>query len=291
MHEPIRAMMICAHPDDCDIRFGGLALKYIQAGGKVKFLSLCDGQGGHHEMAPAEIAARRYGETQAVSRISGVEYCVWDVPDCELTPSLDNRRRLVREIREYAPHIIFTHRPNDYHADHRSASLLVQDASYLLIVPNYCPEAPAMRETPVICHHHDNFNNPPFVTDLVVGIDDVIDTKFLMKNCHVSQFYEWLPYTIGILDRVPTDPQVRLEWLHQPRIDRSAAPDDSKVLAVRPIHNHSEHREAAMASRHRDMLIERYGEAGRNIHFAEAFCQCEYGKKLTKELEKELFPF
>jgi LmbE family N-acetylglucosaminyl deacetylase len=40
----IRAMMIGAHPDDCDFRCGGLALKYAQAGHRVKFLSMADGR-------------------------------------------------------------------------------------------------------------------------------------------------------------------------------------------------------------------------------------------------------
>ena len=54
----IRAMFIGAHPDDCDIRCGGLALKYARAGHKVKFLSLCNGNGGHYSLSPDELAKR-----------------------------------------------------------------------------------------------------------------------------------------------------------------------------------------------------------------------------------------
>ena len=210
--QQIRAMMIGAHPDDCDFRCGGLALKYAQAGHKVKFLSMCDGSGGHHIMEPAEIAARRKAETQEVARIAGIEYEVWDICDCELMADLDTRKRLVRTIRQFKPDIIFASRPNDYHADHRNAAVLVQDASYLLIVPGFCPEVPAMRKMPTILYCWDHFMHPPFEADVVIGIDDVIDDKFRMFHCHTSQVYEWLPFSYGQDDPIPTDPEERLRW-------------------------------------------------------------------------------
>lgn len=286
----IRAMMIGAHPDDCDFRCGGLALRYAQAGHSVKFLAMVDGSGGHQTMAPADIARRRRAETQAVARLAGIDYEVWDLTDCELTADLETRKRLTRSIRAFRPDVIFCSRPNDYHADHRNASLLVQDASYLLIVPHFCPESPALREMPVIMHFYDRFQNPPFSPDIMVDITDVIEDKFRMLDCHVSQMYEWLPYTKGTLDTVPTDPVQRLEWLHQPRVPRDGKLDD--LLLTRDYQGQAgEYREAAPAALYRNKLVERYGERGREILFAEAFSLCEYGRPLTRELEQELFPF
>lgn len=186
----IRAMMIGAHPDDCDFRCGGLALRYAQAGHSVKFLAMVDGSGGHQTMAPADIARRRRAETQAVARLAGIDYEVWDLTDCELTADLETRKRLTRSIRAFRPDVIFCSRPNDYHADHRNASLLVQDASYLLIVPHFCPESPALREMPVIMHFYDRFQNPPFSPDIMVDITDVMWNKFRAVGRHVSQMYE-----------------------------------------------------------------------------------------------------
>lgn len=287
----IRAMMIGAHPDDCDFRCGGLALQYAKAGHKVKFLAMCDGSGGHHIMEPAEIAARRKGETQEVAKLAGIEYDVWDVTDCELIASLENRKRLVREIREFNPDIIFCSRPNDYHADHRNASLLVQDASYLLIVPHFCPDVPAMKKTPVILYFYDHFQNPPFEADIAIRTDDVIEDKFRMLACHESQVFEWLPYTKGTLQNVPSDPKERLEWLHEPRIPRDG-PLDAGMLKKNLIGAQSEYREAVSAVKYRDKLVERYGEEkGMGTYFAEAFAVCEYGAPLTPENEKLLFPF
>ncbi|MBQ9973790.1 MAG: PIG-L family deacetylase [Oscillospiraceae bacterium] len=292
MDRKLRIMMIGPHPDDCEIRCGGTALKFIEAGHTVKFLSTLNGCGGHQSMKPADIAARRYGETQALARYAGLTYDVWDIPDCELMADLDTRKRMTREIRAFNPDLLFCCRPNDYHADHRNCSLLVQDASYLLTVPNFCPEAPAMRRMPVIMYFYDQFKNPPFRADVTVGIDDVLDRKMEMLNCHVSQFYEWLPYTAEILDQVPTDPKERLAWLHGKPVPRTGRPLTLEELAPYHSHSHDEHREAVPAAVYRKELEARYGkEKADTIHFAEAFQLCEYGRPLTAELEKELFPF
>jgi LmbE family N-acetylglucosaminyl deacetylase len=290
LNRPIRAMMIGAHPDDCDIRCGGLALKYARAGHQVKFLSLVDGRGGHHEMSPEDVAARRLKETQAVARLAGIEYDVWDIYDCELTADIETRKRLVRAIREFNPDIIFCCRPNDYHPDHRNASLLVQDASYLLIVPNFCPDAPAMKKMPVILHFYDGFKNPPFEAEVAVDIDDVIEDKYRMLACHESQVFEWLPYTLGTLDTVPEDPDARFEWLRQPRLPEDGQIDES-ILQSKQIGVVSEYREAIPAIKYRKKLIERYGERGKSIRFAEVFSVSEYGAPLTEEAERELLPF
>ena len=290
MEKQLRVMVVGAHPDDCDFNYGGIALQYAALGHKVKFLSLCNGCYGHHVMTPEQTAARRYLETQASANVAGIEYDVWDVNDCELEASLENRKRLIRDIRTFQPDILFSHRPNDYHADHRNASILVQDASYLLIVPGFCPEVPAMRKMPTILYCWDRFQQPPFRADVVVGIDKVIDKKFEMMHCHESQVYEWLPYSHCQDHTVPQDKSQRLEWLHGEKIDRDADPDDSYILSA-TFPGHTELDEAWLASTYRKELIQRYGEAGHHIHFAEAFGGCEYGTPLTKERIDELFPF
>ena len=290
MTKQLKVLMLGAHLDDNDFCGGGIALKYLAAGHKVQFLSMCNGCGGHHENSPEQITKRRYNEAQNVAKLTGVKYDVWDINDCEIMADLETRKRLVRYIREFNPDIIFTHRTNDYHADHRNAATLVQDASYLLIVPNFCADTPAMKQMPVIMFFEDPFKAPPFIPDIVIPIDEVIDTKFQMYNCHVSQIYEWLPYTHGEIDKVPADEKERLEWYRAPRIPRD------RVLSVQELEqfrtkNHSEFREAMPASKYRDLLVKRYGEAGKNMLFAEAFMLSEYGKKLDDDNVDELFPF
>ncbi len=291
MAKKLKVLMIGAHLDDNDFQGGGTALKYIKAGHEVRFISLCNGCGGHHTHTPEEIAARRYKEAQEVKKVAGLSaYDVWEINDCEIMADLETRKRLVRYIREFSPDIIFSHRTNDYHADHRNTAVLVQDASYLLIVPNFCPEVPAMKVMPVIMFFSDEFKNPPFAPDVVVSTDDVIDKKYEMYNCHVSQIYEWLPYTHGELDLVPKGEKERLEWYRNPRIPRDKTLTFEELQAYKT-KNHSEYREAFDACKFRDLLVKRYGEAGKKVLFAESFEVSEYGTQLTKENEKELFPF
>ena len=48
--EQIRIMAIGAHPDDCDVKAGGSAVLWARAGCVVQFVSVTNGEAGHHEM-------------------------------------------------------------------------------------------------------------------------------------------------------------------------------------------------------------------------------------------------
>ena len=287
----MRILMIGAHMDDNDFRCGGTALKFIQQGHTVRFLSVCDGTMGHHELSPEDLHKTRMAECKKASEISGIEYDNMGLPECEVSTSLENRKKLICYIRDYRPDIIFTHRSNDYHADHRDVALLVQDASYLLIVPHLYPEHKALQKMPVIMYFYDKFTNPKFDPEIVIATDDVIDKKYEMYDCYVSQVYEWLPWTHQVQHLVPKDPKERLEWLRNPRVPRDGRILSVEELSVPVISNNSEYREAMAASKYRDKLIERYGEKGKTILFAEAFQVSEYGSPLTKELADEIFSF
>lgn len=282
----MKILMIGAHQDDNEFRCGGLAHKYVQQGHDVRFLSMCNGSGGHHIMTPEETTKRRAGESAAVAKLLGITYDVWyDQEDCELEVNLETRKRLVRYIREYNPDMIITHRPNDYHADHRAAGQLVLDAAYLLIVPHFCPDVPAMTKEPLIMYNVDAFKYPPFQADIVIDVSDELETKLRIADLNVSQVYEWLPFTKG--EEVPEDPAERFEWLKG--MDTSKWVSDEDVLALTRGYAV---RFAKVAARFRKELVERYGEErGSKIRYAEAFMFCEYGAPLTEENKKKFFDF
>ena len=282
----MKILMIGAHQDDNEFRCGGLAHKYVKMGYEVKFLSMCNGSGGHHIMSPEETTATRAKESAAVAELLGITYDVWDVEDCNLVADLATRKRLIRYIREFNPDMIIAHRTNDYHADHRASAQLVQDASYLLTVPNECPDVPAMRFMPVIMYNLDAFKYPPFQPDIVIDMDDEIDTKLQIAHLNKCQVYEWLPYTKGYTD-VPETDEERFEWLKGMNI--TAETTDEEVMAAKRGYAV---RYAKVAARFRKELIERYGEErGSKIRYAEAFQVSEYGSPLTTELKEKLFNF
>src|SRR6266849_2028392 len=133
----LNILVFGAHPDDPDFSAGGVAALYARQGHRVKFVSLTNGDAGHHEIGGVALARRRYAETPAVARVLGlVEYKVLDHHDGELEPTLANRREVIRIIREFEPDLVLSPRPNDYHPDHRYTAILVQDAAYMVTVPN-----------------------------------------------------------------------------------------------------------------------------------------------------------
>lgn len=281
----MKILMIGAHQDDNEFTRGGLAYKLLKCGHDVRFLSMCNGCGGHHILSPEETVKVRAKESQKVAELLGLQYDVWDIDDCNIVADLPTRKRLIRYIREYNPDVIVSHRPNDYHADHRAVGQLVQDASYLLTVPHECPEVKALRFMPVIMYNEDRFVNPPFRPDVVVSVDDVIDIKLQIANINVSQVYEWLPYTYG--EEVPNGEKERFEWLKGMNITEDTT--DEEIMAATRGYSV---RYAKTAARFRKELIEKYGEKfGSKIRYAEAYEVCEYGAPLTDELKKKLFSF
>src|SRR5271166_550512 len=158
--EPLRLLIIGAHPDDADYHAGGLAALYRAAGHVVKMVSLTNGDAGHHVDHGLQLARRRRAEAAAAGAVIGASYDVLDNPDGELVPSLDNRRLVIRLIRSFRPDLVLTHRPNDYHPDHRYTSTLVQDAAYMVTVPAVCPETPHLERDPVILYVSDDFRKP-----------------------------------------------------------------------------------------------------------------------------------
>jgi LmbE family N-acetylglucosaminyl deacetylase len=181
-------------------------------GHAVKFVSVTNGDAGHHEMWGEALAARRQAEAMEAARRLGIAAEVLGFHDGELLPTIEARSEIIRLIREWRADVVMGPRPNDYHPDHRACGILVQDAAYMVTVPAVVPEAAALRENPLFLYFEDQFQRPnPFRADVTVAIGDVIGVKLDALDAHASQFYEWLPWLDGRLDAVPADG--RREWL------------------------------------------------------------------------------
>ena len=266
--EPLRIIVFGAHPDDCDINTGGLAALYAQMGHKVKFVSLTNGNKGHHLMKPDELAARRTRELQAAGKILGVEYINLNNDDGELMPTLENRFAVIKLICDWKADIVITHRPNDYHPDHRYTAIIVQDAAYMISVPQMVPGGEPLRKTPLFLYVPDRFQKPaPFSPDIVVDITAVAEKKADAICAHESQVYEWLPWDGGWANDLPSDPAERRKFVGNRYLARSAA------------------------NRFSDAALKWYSsEQMQNIKYVEAFEICEYGSMPNKERIKQLFP-
>ena len=257
-----------AHPDDCDQRAGGVAAKYAALGHRVRFVSVTNGDAGHQTEGGGALAARRRAEAREAGRRIGIEYVVLDNHDGELLPTLKVREQIIRQIRQWKADLVLAPRPNDYHPDHRYTGVLLQDAAYMVVVPNIAPDTPALRKNPVFMYFEDGFQRPnPFRPDVAVSIDEVIEKKIDMLDAHVSQMYEWLPWVADALEKVPKDAAARKRWLRETRAGQPTP--------------------AVRAS-----LTKWYGpEKGGAVRYAEAFEICEYGTRPDEAMIRKLFPF
>ena len=266
----LNIIAIGAHPDDCDAKFGGTAALFAKMGHKVKFISLTNGDAGHQSEGGGALAKRRRAEAKRAGTILGIEYDVLDNHDAELMPTLHLRHQIIRKIREWDADIVLGHRTNDYHPDHRNAGIAVQDAAYLVIVPNVTPDTPPLRKNPVFLYMSDRFQKPyPFSKDIAVVIDEAIDKKVMALAAHQSQMFEWLPWVGGgNLEEIPKAEEDQLVWL--------------KELWAKERVWDKEESEA----------IEKWypslkSSNAKHVEFVEI---CEYGKQPTDEEIKALFP-
>jgi LmbE family N-acetylglucosaminyl deacetylase len=264
----LRVIAFGAHPDDCDDKAAGTAAKFAALGYHVKFVALTSGDAGHQSQGGGALAMRRRAEAAEAGRRLGIEeYITLDNHDGELLPTLAVRLQVIRLIRQWNADIVLAPRPNDYHPDHRYAGVLVQDAAYLVIVPNVAPDTPPLKKNPAFFYYQDPFKNPqPFRPDVAVDISDVWDKKVDALDAHNSQMYEWGPWTEGKLDQVPRDPAERKQWLSK---------DISEPLTP----------EVKAA------LVKWYGaERAARVTHAEAFELCEYGRQPNESELRSLFP-
>ena len=272
MSEPPALLIIGAHPDDCEIDAGGIAALTAARGGRVLLVSLTNGDKGHQTLGGATLAKRRRNEARAGAAACGANSMVLDNHDGELTPSLEHRYEVIRIIREFKPDLMLFPRPWDYHPDHRYTSQLVQDALYMVRVPNVCPDTARLEFDPVAMYVSDQFHKPyPFQPDVVIDITSVLEQKLDAMGSHASQMYEWIPFVNWNMraNDVPDDPGGRRSFLHK----------------------HWEARLRRDADRFRNQLTAGYGaERGAKIAYAEAFEVCELGAPLTAAAREQFFP-
>jgi len=263
----INVIIIGAHPDDPDSD-AGTAIQWANMGHNVMMVSLTNGDAGHQDMGGGALARIRRAEAEEAGKRYGVKYITLDNHDGELLPTLENRLEVIRLIRKWNTDIVIGPRPNDYHPDHRYTGILLQDAAYMVLVPNIAPDTPPLRKNPVFLYSSDRFQKPnPFSPDIAVDITDVIDQKIYGMAAHESQYFSWLPWVAGRLDEVPEDPDERLKWLAS---FRSGSRISEEVRAS---------------------LEKWYGtDRAKLVKHAEAFEICEYGRRPTDDEIRQLFP-
>lgn len=268
--QPLRIIAFGAHPDDAELKVGGVASLWAAEGHKVKLVAMTNGDVGHFAMAGGPLAKRRKAEVAECARIFGVENEVVDIHDGELTPSLENRKIMSRLIREWQADIVLGHRPYDYHPDHRYTGVLMDDSAVVVAAPFFVPDTPPTVRNPIFLYYSDDFQDPkPFTPTVVVSIDRAADQKWRCISAMPSQF--------GDKD----------SWQARTQANIPAGDREREAQLLENVKRRSE----AVANKYRDRLVALYGaEVGQKVKYAEAFQLGQYGRQVTVDELKALLP-
>jgi N-acetylglucosamine malate deacetylase 1 len=268
--KPLRIIAFGAHPDDAELKASGVAALWAAQGAKVKFVAMTNGDIGHFAQAGGPLAKRRTAEVAECAKILGIDNEVLDIHDGELVPSLENRKKMSRLIREWQADIVLGHRPYDYHPDHRYTGVLMDDSAVVVVAPFFVPDTPPTTRNPVFMYYSDAFKQPyPFDPTIVVPIDGGADQKWRCVSSMPSQFGDEDSWQGRTLPNVPRGNQERKAYL----------------LDV------IKRRSAGVADQYRDRLVALYGkERADKVKYAEAFQLGQYGRQASVDELKQMFP-
>ncbi len=218
-----RILVLGAHPDDAEFFAGGFLASHAERGAAISIVSVTNGQSGHQEIPSDELVQRRRREAAASGSLLKASYVTWDFPDGYLQPTIELREAIIRAIRSFEPSLVLTHRPFDYHPDHRAVGQAVQDASYMVLVPKIAPGYPTPTREPIVAYMVDLFTRPcPFRADIVIDVSSYLDRVLDLLSCHESQFFEWMPWIERNEHRLPSEPgAARRPWLRNWYLERT----------------------------------------------------------------------
>jgi LmbE family N-acetylglucosaminyl deacetylase len=211
--EPLeRALVIFSHPDDAEFSAAPAIAALTARGVEVSYVVTTDGGKGTEDPAvtPEQLAATRVAEQRAAADILGVgEIVHLGYPDGYLTPSLDLRRDIVRQIRRFRPELVIAQNwqrrddgnPFIAHPDHLATGEATLAAVY-----------PAARDRLNFPELLDEGLEPWKVRQvLVTGVErpnlwlDVsatLEVGLQALRCHASQFDDWDAVEARVRERV-----------------------------------------------------------------------------------------
>lgn len=203
---PESAMAIYAHPDDIEFACAGSMARWAIAGARISYIIITNGDVGiaDPDISKEEVVRIRQEESRAAANIAGATEVVFmGEHDGMLQPTMDLRKRLVREIRRFKPEVIITGDPtavfvsDSYinHPDHRAAATVAIDAIFPAAgQPNLFEEIEHEEGFSAFKPRHLYVSTWDEVTHYV-NIEDTINTKVKALQAHVSQMQDWDPET------------------------------------------------------------------------------------------------
>ena len=196
---PKSAMAIFAHPDDAEFTVSGTIAKWAQAGCEITMVLCTSGNVGTHDgqSTRESLTETREHEQRAAAELLGVKNVVFlRHDDCELQPTLELRRELVREIRKHRPEVVISGDPQAWfyddsyinHPDHRAAAMAALEAVFPCAEMELLwPEAGPVHKVSAV--YVGSTHSP----NAWIDIGDTLDAKIAALKAHASQMGEWDP--------------------------------------------------------------------------------------------------
>jgi bacillithiol biosynthesis deacetylase BshB1 len=168
---PLDLLAIVAHPDDAELLCGGSLIRAADAGHRTGVLDLTGGESG-----TAGSAELRSEESR---RASGL-------PDGALENTPEARAIVAGVIRELRPDTVIVMWPEARHPDHRAASALGHDASFIAGLARAPVDGAPFRPRKVVYSmaYREHTPRPSFVVD----ITDQMERKLEAIYAYGSQF-------------------------------------------------------------------------------------------------------
>jgi LmbE family N-acetylglucosaminyl deacetylase len=201
MDEPLRVLVVTAHPDDIEFGCAGSVAKWVEEGAEVTFVLVTDGSTGttDTELMGERLADVRREETLQAAKILGVENVIFlGYRDGYVEHTLELRRDIAREFRKARPHRFVVMDPQSLpggwfvnHPDHRAVGQASLDITITAgTTPGHFPELldeglepwRGMKEI---------YLQGPGGGEHAEDISTTLDRKIDALKAHASQVGEW----------------------------------------------------------------------------------------------------
>lgn len=177
----VDALAISAHPDDVELMCAGTLIKLKRLGYKTGVVSL----------TAAELGTRgtpeiRKQENEKAARIMGLTVNrILDIPDGKVQVNDANKLKIVSQIREHRPQIIFTPYWQTRHPDHSNSSHLVREAAFLAGLKKIdTGQAPHRPDKIIYCMEMYDF-----IPSFIVDVSETFEDKIKAMQAYESQFH------------------------------------------------------------------------------------------------------
>lgn len=177
---PSKVLVVVAHPDDEIIGTGGTISKLHSEGKTVKVIVFhLGGESVRGVLDETQGQDVRYGELEEVSKYLGFAHESWGIRD--VADRRDVVKKLVKEMRDFRPDLVFTHAPQDRHHLHASVSSTTTEAAWHASQLYYLDLGKPWRTSSVYYFEvWDLFTSPSFLVDM---------TQFMEKKKRAMSLY------------------------------------------------------------------------------------------------------